>query len=133
MSTTITNQPSDQPTNRLSDEQSNQPTGQRPVRRGRRPVRRGRRRVLLAVVVAGALGIGAGAAAASVISSGGATSHPAHPAVAVTPQVDVHALWSELVTLPARDQAAVVAALPPSVRGELRTLTEAIAATVEGR
>lgn len=126
MSATITNQPSDQPTHPRSEEQSDQRTAKRPARHRRR-------QVLLAVVVAGALGVGAGAAAAGIISSDGATSRPTQPAVAVTPQVNVHALWNELVTLPARDRAAVVAALAPGVRAQLRTLTEAIAGAAEGQ
>jgi hypothetical protein len=123
MSTTITNQPSDQATSPSEA----------------RPVHHPRHRALLAVVVAAALGVGAGAAAVSLTSSSGdgaATSEvhtPASAAPSVAPQVDVEAMWNELVTLPVHDQTAVVASLSPGVRAQLHTYTEAVAGEVEGR
>jgi hypothetical protein len=101
------------------------------------PAHRRHRRGPLALVVAAALGIGVGAGTVSLTSSSGDTATrqgdaSATAGPAVTEQVDARALWHELVALPARDQAAMVVTLPPSVRTQLCTFTEAIAGAAEG-
>lgn len=118
MSTTITNQPSNQPTNR-SSQATNQAPDPRPVHR--------RRRALASVVVAAALGFGAGAAAVGLTSSDGTSSRQAHSAPAVTPKVDVQALWNDLSTLPPSGEANIVAGLAPSVRARLQAFAAAYA------
>jgi hypothetical protein len=116
MSTTITNEPSNQ---------SSQPTSPAPRPA---PVHR-RRRVVLAAVVAAALGFGAGAGVVGLTDSGGTTTaRQASTAPAANPKVDVQALWSDLSTLPASNEANVVAGLAPSVRAQLQAVAEGYAA-----
>ena len=122
MSTTITNQPSGQPSSR-SSQATNQASDPRPVHR--------RRRVLLSVAVAAALGFGAGAAVVGLTDSGGTTSRQAHSAPAASPKVDVQALWNDLSTLPASDEANVVVGLTPSVRAQLQDIAEGYAVAAE--
>jgi hypothetical protein len=121
MSTTITNQPPSQPSS-PSSRVTNQ-TSPRPVHR--------RRRVLLAVVVAAALGFGAGAAVVGLTDSGGTTSRRAHNAPTASPKVDVQALWNDLSTLPVSHEANVVVGLAPSVRAQLQAMAEGYAVAAE--
>jgi hypothetical protein len=125
MSTTVTNQPSSEPTGQPSGQISDPASGARSVNR--------RRRGLVSVVLAAALGFGAGAAVVGLTSSGDTTSRPAHAAPAVTPNVDVQAMWNTLSTLPEPTEANVVAGLTPGVRARLQAVAAANAAAGEHR
>jgi hypothetical protein len=118
MSTTITNQPASG-----SSEATNQASAPRPVHR--------RRRVLLSVVIAAAVGFGAGAAVVGLTDSGGTTSRQAHSAPTASPKVDVQALWNDLSTLPVSHEANVVVGLTPSVRAQLQAVAEEYAVAAE--
>jgi hypothetical protein len=50
---------------------------------------------------------------------------------AASPKVDVQALWNDLSTLPASDEANVVVGLAPSVRAQLRAVAEGYAVAAE--
>jgi hypothetical protein len=115
MSTTITTEASPQP--------SSGPVAP--------PVRRPRHRTLLAALVAGALGIGIGAATVSVTSSGDSGRPRTHTSAAASPHVDVTALLDDINALPVHEEADVVAALAPSVRAQLRAAFEQVAVAAE--
>jgi hypothetical protein len=89
------------------------------------------RRALLSVAVAAALAASAGAAAVILTSSDSASSPRAHSAPAVATKVDIPALWTELSTLAVHDENNIVAGLVPSVRAQLRSTAQEIAAGAE--
>ena len=122
MSTTITTEPT-RPPSSPSSQATNETSAPRPVH--------GRRRVLLSVVVAAALGAGAGAAAVGLTDSGETTSRQARSASTASPKVDVQTLWNDLSTLPASHEANVVVGLAPSVRAQLQAVAEGYAVAAE--
>jgi hypothetical protein len=89
------------------------------------------RRVLAAIAAAAALAVGAGVAAVSLSASDGSTTRQPSAASAVATNVDVHALWNDLSTLPIRERDNVVAGLAPNVRAQLALLVEGIAVASE--
>ena len=91
---------------------------------------RNRRSAALFCVAGLAIVLPLGACGSEAVPS--VEAQPAQSVGATTAPADVGAIWEILQALPARDVEALYAGFTPEIRGDLASIVEAIAGSVQG-